>query len=92
MNICFTCENEWIMYETRDMLALVLRRARIRYRTDRCYPKSCYKFSRYIDDDPNYYMVFLVELEPDNPAYEMVIQAAKDVVEHVKGVSHLDIS
>lgn len=91
MLVYFACTTEWVMYETRDLLGPQLRRAKVRYETQRCYPWECENFGFSIPDNGEYGMAFYIQLERGNPQCELVRQLAQSVAENLSGVLHLEI-
>lgn len=91
MFVYFACTTEWVMYETRDLLGPQLRRAKVKYGTERCYPWQCNSFESAIPDGAEYGMAFYIQLERGNPQCELVRQLAQSVAENLSGVLHLEI-
>lgn len=79
------------MFETRDLLGPQLRRAKVRYKTERCYPWECHSFGCAIPDNAEYGMEFYIQLEKGNPQCDQVRQLALQVAENLSGVLRLEI-
>lgn len=91
MFVYFSCTSEWVMFETRDLLGPQLRRAKVRYETEKCYPWQCNSFGSSIPESAEYGMAFYIQLEKGDPLCELVRQSAQQVADGLSGVLHLEI-
>lgn len=91
MYIYFSCSSEWVMFETRDLLGPQLRRAKVRYETQKCYPWQCNSFGFSTLANAEYGMEFYIQLEKGVPQCELVRQLAQQVADNLSGVLHLEI-
>lgn len=79
------------MFETRDLLGPQLRRAKVRYETQKCYPWQCNSFGFSTLANAEYGMEFYIQLEKGVPQCELVRQLAQQVADNLSGVLHLEI-